>query len=152
MKLLITGHRPYKLGSLSDQETKRSLLEVQIDFFYNLYNESLTILTGMALGVDQWAAEFCINKNIPFEAYLAFSEQHSLWTPSEQSHYKNLLSKASKIHVISPSNTPHSYLKRDDLLAKDADFCIAIFNGDHHTGTGYTIRKVKSLNKQVITF
>lgn len=55
----LTGHRPQKLG-LSEAETK-TLLEKAIDMAIG--NGFTTFITGMAPGVDIWAAEIILEKS-----------------------------------------------------------------------------------------
>jgi len=55
------------------------------------------VITGMAVGWDQWIANICIEENIPFVAALPCEGQENKWPPKAQQHYAWLLSRAAKI-------------------------------------------------------
>src|SRR4051812_18107278 len=101
MKLVaFTGHRPDKLGGFSlpnptykhvCKEIEKVLKECKPD----------KIISGMALGVDQWAANVAIKLGIPFIAAVPFLGQEGKWPNSSQQVYKKLMDLAAEVVVVS---------------------------------------------------
>lgn len=88
------------------------------------------LLTGMALGVDQWAAELCIKLKIPFIACIPFIGQEKQWPESAQKHYKKLLDKAWKIEIVSDGHyEPWKLQRRNEHMVDSCDLLLAVFNG-----------------------
>lgn len=98
MQIVVTGHRPQKLGGFNNHKVHRKihsaiwqkLGELKPDILY----------TGMALGVDQWAAASCIKLGIPYIACLPFQGQELKWSQPFQQYYNMLLKKAAKIVYV----------------------------------------------------
>ncbi len=96
--VVITGNRPQKLGGFNNDTVKHSVKEHLRSFLRNA--EPYYVYTGMALGVDQWAAEICIEEGIPFIAAIPFYQQPKLWPETSRKHYQFLIKKAQhKIYV-----------------------------------------------------
>jgi uncharacterized phage-like protein YoqJ len=94
-----TGHRPEKLGGFGvenpvrDRILRRLLTELRA-------LEPGHAITGMALGLDQWAARACLHLGIPYTAAVPFEGQASIWPRESRREYDYLLSKAARIQVI----------------------------------------------------
>jgi uncharacterized phage-like protein YoqJ len=96
--IAITGHRPDKLGGwkpcpehdLVKAGLVAKLTELQPD----------TLLIGMALGTDQWAAEIALSLGIKWVPFLPYKDFGSNWPPHAQFHLKWLLEQASQDPVI----------------------------------------------------
>src|ERR1700723_2400671 len=101
MILAITGHRPKKVGGYITPNTVYNTIMAAMDgALVSLMPEQ--VITGMALGVDQWMAELCILNDIPFIAAIPYDGFESKWPPASQFHYRDLLNKAATTHVVSP--------------------------------------------------
>lgn len=150
-KVMITGNRPFKMDKDKAFIAKRKMFDY-LQYLKSIYGDELLVLTGMALGPDQWAAEICTDLKIKFDAYLPFQDQDARWTWHEQQYYEKLLRSAKNI-FIAEMNTPvggQAYHKRNDMLVNDCNYAIAVFNGDYQSGTGSTIRKLERANKQYV--
>lgn len=99
MIVAFTGHRPDKLGGyepcvehrIVQFHIRRVLLELKPE----------RIITGMALGVDQWAAEIGRDIGIPYDAAIPFVGQDSRWPDAARRKYRELLDGAENWIVIS---------------------------------------------------
>lgn len=141
-KVMITGNRPFKLDKDKAHIAREKMHEYLKDL-KSVYGNDLVILTGMALGPDQWAAEICINLGIKFVAYLPFKGQELRWTTTQQSKYLKMLIVASEVKVASDVQSNSAYLRRNGHVVNDCDCAIAVFNGDYKSGTGSTVRKLE---------
>lgn len=128
MILAFTGHRPDKLGGYGPsvlQNKIRDLISLVIS-----NSKATTVISGMALGVDQWAAEEAVKLGVPFIAAVPCEGQDSRWPQASQSHYHDLLAKAQKVVVVSPG--PYAgwkMQKRNEWMVDQCDALVAVFDG-----------------------
>jgi len=148
-KIMVTGHRQHIFKDNISISNVKILIE-NILLQYKTKYSNLCILTGMALGTDQWIAEICIKNNIKFKAYLAFNGQDGMWKYNQVKHYKYLLSHATEIKYACDNINIFAYYKRNKMLVNDCNECISVFNGNYNTGTGQTIKELKKSNKKLI--
>lgn len=129
----VTGHRPDKLP---DRATGYKIPNPYYDLVvkglvdaFTLYQPDY-VLTGMAIGVDQWAAEICLNMDIPFVAALPFNGQESKWPPHSQAKYHWLLSKAHTRYVICEGTyEPWKMQRRNEWMVDSCHQVVAVWNG-----------------------
>src|SRR6266849_933968 len=94
-----TGHRPDKLPN---KETGYKLPNPTYIHICQQLEKVLKELkpekaiSGMALGVDMYAANVCIKLGIPFVAAIPFIGQEKAWPQSSQKTYHLLLGKAAE--------------------------------------------------------
>lgn len=134
-----TGHRPYKLG-ISEVKTKKLLKQAIRQAIADGY---VTFITGMAMGIDMWAAEIVLeerNKNDEIHLICAVPhpdfEKH--WSTDEQNRYKNILERADVIRTISEHAYKACYQKRNQWMVDRSSLVIAAYNGESG-GTKNTI-------------
>jgi uncharacterized phage-like protein YoqJ len=138
---MITGHRSIGL-SYRIQIEKLIMMAV---------NQGVKkFFTGMALGVDQVAAEIFIYHKLKWTAVLPCADQHLLWKPRQQSHYKKLLSQATDQVCLYKNYSPGVMQARNAWMVRRSDICLAVFNGDPHgigggTATTFNLAKEKNL-------
>lgn len=95
-----SGHRPTNLGGYK-------IPNPTYDYVVSRTTEALKelkpnkIITGMAIGYDQWVAEIAIKLNIPFIAAVPFLGQELLWPKSSQEYYQKLLAHAERVEIVS---------------------------------------------------
>ena len=130
MNVAFTGHRPDKLGGYNDRTNKRSWFMTEIDKIIRGLGPDIEIISGMALGVDQWAAEYAASKKIPFYAYVPFKGQECKWPSVSKAHYGLLLNMAKEVKYICDSGyAPWKMQKRNEAMVDDCDLLIAVWNG-----------------------
>lgn len=134
-----TGHRPEKL-TFSEQNIKISL-EREIK---RAIHDGLTVfITGMARGVDIWAAEIVLRLReegqpirlicaIPYEGF------ELNWSVDWQSRYYDILNKADFVRFICQRYTRNCFQIRNEWMVDHSIRVIAVFNGEHG-GTKNTI-------------
>lgn len=71
----------------------------------------------MALGWDQAIAEASVELGIPFLAALPFPGQECRWPDASQHQYRELLTKAAKVVIVSPGGfSPAAMQRRNEFM------------------------------------
>jgi uncharacterized phage-like protein YoqJ len=152
MKIMITGHRPNRLGGYNENNpiaiNIKNTLVLKIAELQSVHSD-LEFITGLAQGVDTWFADIGIDNDIPIHAYLPFTGQQSKWPMPAQDRYLKLLKKCKSSNFISPKASRQAYLDRNDAMVNACDMAIAVWDGSP-SGTGYTVRKLQQTGKKVI--
>ncbi|MGO5112207.1 SLOG family protein [Oscillospiraceae bacterium LCP25S3_E10] len=139
-----TGHRPEKLF-LVDKEIIRELereIELAID------NGFTTFITGMARGVDIWAAEIVLklrkkNKELHLICASPYEGFETRWSREWQKRYKNVMEKADLVKYISDKYTPSCFRIRNEWMVNHSNRVISVYNGKAG-GTRNTISYAKA--------
>lgn len=152
MKILgITGHRPKKLYGYDNNHPGNLFVIHAIGDFLK-ENKPDKVISGMALGVDQWSAQWCIKLNIPFIAALPVKEQERLWSPNTQKLHKWLLNKASECVVVTNENEltdiNTAMEKRNHYIVDNCNLILAVFGG-YAGGTRNCLKYAKSKGKYI---
>jgi len=144
-----TGHRPAKIGGYDlpnptymhvCQEIDRVLRELKPD----------KVISGMALGVDQWAANVALKLNIPFIAAVPFLGQEGKWPNKSQQLYKKMLEKAAEIVIVSEGGYAASKLQiRNEWMVDRCDVLVAVFDGTSG-GTANCVTYAKGKGKEIV--
>ena len=146
------------MGGFSQKNRFREIKQWQHRKFQELSPDLVT--TGMAIGWDQWAAENCIDLNIPFQAALPFEGQENRWPPKTQQHYHWLVSKATRVvyvdreeGYVSREASPGVYhvtkmFTRNQWMVDQleaGDYLLSLWNGVCKGGTYATIKYFKQV-------
>lgn len=147
MIIAFTGHRPEKLGgygpSAVQDDVRRRIRNALADL------RPSHAISGMALGVDQWAAEECDAAGIPWTAAIPFKGQESQWPAASQRRYRDLLGWATRIHVVSPGGyTREKMQDRNRWMVDNCDLLIAVWDGSDG-GTANCYRYAKSIGRRI---
>lgn len=129
MIVAFTGHRPDKIGFWDplhpDVARVRKALRDGLAKNWPLY-----AISGMAQGVDTWAAEVCVEMDIPFIAALPCDGWGSQWSLPAQESYQALLKKAKEIVVVSSGPyKPWKLQRRNEYLVDHCNRLLAVFDG-----------------------
>lgn len=155
-RVSFTGHRPDKLPYLSEsdsecvklkkrlEETVRGLIADGADEFYS----------GMALGVDMWAAELVLGlkeefPHITLTAVVPCPEQAERWGEKLIARYNGILARCDKIITTSPRYEKGCMAKRNRALVDACDILVAVFDGSRG-GTMQTVNYAKTVHKKTV--
>lgn len=162
-----TGHRPKDL--LGYNKTYSGILYQIQKHLQNICdqhpNEEINVITGGAQGVDQlafWAAYNLAHNNAkpyPIKTIIAvpFKGQESRWpeqTPFGQQEYRNMLSKADHIELLSDNNNDAiaKLDKRNHWMVNQSDLLICVTPYDNILtrpgGTGNCVRYADKIKHQ----
>ena len=145
-----TGHRPNKLRQ-SEQEIK-PLLEKAIDWAID--NGFVTFISGMAEGVDIWAAEIILDKrksNADLHLICAlphpgFENRRSM---SEKARFQKIIAAADFVKLVGDRYFTGCYQVRNEFMVDHSSLVIAAFNGIA-SGTKNTVDYAKRRGVRVI--
>ena len=149
MIVAVTGPRPQKMGGFQiPNPTYTKIYEALKTKIIELNPD--TLISGMALGVDQIAAEICIDLKIPFIASIPFQGQESVWPPSSQNKYKEILAKAKEIKIVSEGGYSAEKMQiRNKWMVDKADLLLGVWSGKPG-GTANCINYAKSIGKEIV--
>lgn len=157
--LCFTGHRPnklfgYDLNNEGNIAICKKLYELCERAIVNAGVE--TFITGMALGIDQWAAlvVFELKKKYPHIKLIAAvpcRSQPSVWSKAQQEMYADILRKCDKVVVLSEEYTPSCMQKRNEWMVDHSDFVLAVWDGTK-SGTGNCVAYAKMKGKTIVAF
>lgn len=144
----VTGHRPQTLTS-GDAEWAQATLPGVLARLRDEYGTT-TLLSGMALGVDLWAARAALDAGLTVRAYLPHPNHDSLWRPPDREALAGLLRQVSDVRVVSPEYAgPKTMMLRNRALVADADVLVAVWNGVR-SGTAATVRMAEQAGLPVV--
>lgn len=125
------GHRPEKLKA-SEAEIK-AWLEVQID--QAIRDGYVTFITGMAMGVDLWAAQIVArlkvrNPQLHLIAAIPYPGFEARWHRDWQNRYHDLLKQADLSKLICEHYEENAFRKRNEWMVDHCSRVIAYYNGE----------------------
>jgi len=124
-----TGHRPDKLGGWDPLHPVVGRVRKGIrDALAR--DCPLYAICGMALGVDTWAAETCVELDIPFIAAVACDNVEARWPLPSQERYRRLVEKAREVVVVSPGPyQPWKLQRRNEWMVDHCDRLYYVHDG-----------------------
>ena len=148
--LACTGHRPNKLGNEYDYVGPYSTyiekeLLLAIEHF-----EPVSIVTGMAVGVDTIWARCGIKAGVNVLAFIPCEGQEKIWPKKAQELYHKILSNEKVTpHIVSPGKySPYKMQVRNERMVDACDVLIAVWDGTAG-GTGNCVNYARSKNKPI---
>ena len=148
LRIAITGHRPNKLGGYAPNNPMRLAV---IDFFRRLAMPGVSFISGMALGVDQWAAEGLTRAKAPWTAAIPCKGQDGFWHAASRADYARLLKCASRVHYVSTlPYRPKLMWERNHWMVDNSDLLVGIWDGDLSGGTASCIRYARSVERETV--
>jgi len=152
MRVAFTGHRPDKLGNyVPDSEPEWRVRSALAHYLSGLQDDwpDMRAISGMALGVDQGAAETCIALGIPFTAAIPFEGQEKKWPWRSQTHYRELLEHASDKVIVCPGDyRPFKLQKRNEWMVDQCTLLVAVWDSTPG-GTANCVRYAESVERPV---
>lgn len=139
-----TGHRPEKLQR-DFSEIRFKLNDAIEDAAANGYT---TFISGLARGVDLWAADIVIHKGlqliaaVPYKGYEIRDAEFG-WI------YRDVIENADEIHYCSETYSKMSYIIRDHWMVDNSSLVIAVYHG-MPGGTEQTLSYAKKTGKNIV--
>ena len=153
-----TGKRPQSFPFGYDESDKgcvelKERLEVEIEKAINKGYKNF--ISGMALGVDLWAAEIVLklkDKHPEIELYCAipYKNQSISWSQGHRERYMTCIHKCKKYEIISPFYTKDCFFKRNMYMVDRASLVIGVCDNPPTGGTAHTINYAKRLNRDIV--
>ena len=146
-----TGHRPEKL-SLPESEVK---VELEKEIRLAIADGINVFITGMAPGVDIWAAEVVLElreqENLPLKLIAASPHPgfENRWSIEWQKRYAAIMAKADFIKEVCTHYSRGCYQIRNEWMVDHSARVIAVWNGSP-SGTKNTVMYAKGKGVPVI--
>lgn len=150
-----TGHRPNKLYGYDKDKDGNILIREKLKeaILYVIHNHNAkTFISGMALGIDQWAAEIVLElkpyyPHIKLVAAIPCADHSKAWPKQSQVEWNKIVDKADYVYLV--SNKPYtSYCmqKRNEWMVNKSIGQIAVWDGTLG-GTANCIRYADNVGK-----
>ena len=140
--VMVTGHRIHRMYE-KHKDDIITQIDCELHELMDAYDNKITLITGMALGPDQWFAELGLKYGLPVHAYIPFVGQEKFWTRMEQARYRSTLSNMEKVIVVSNVRNSKAQLERNIEMIKAAKHCIAVYDKNRiRSGTGHVINNI----------
>ena len=152
-----TGKRPQSFSFGFDESSKdcillKKKLETEIEKAIN--DGYKNFISGMALGVDLWAAEIVLKlkeKYPEIELYCAipYKAQSIAWSQGHRERYMTCVHRCKKYEVVSPVYTKDCFFKRNMYMVDNSSLVIAVSDNPPTGGTAHTINYAKRMGRQI---
>jgi uncharacterized phage-like protein YoqJ len=148
MTVCFTGHRPDKLGGYNESNPIMTSVRKRLTHEIRrlLLAGNRTFITGMALGIDQLAADIVLElkaggiSNIRLIAAVPFIGQERMWPPTSQRKFHEILAKCDEVvHVCEAGYAAWKMQKRNEWMVDHAEIVIAVWDGTAG-GTGNCVK------------
>lgn len=156
--LCFTGHRPQKLFGYNVNEEGNQLIVSALSQLIEsaIKKDVKTFITGMALGIDQWAADIVLSyKEVYPDIKLIAAVPHK----GHGDNWKGILSKIKRDsilescdEVVMVSNEPYTnwcMQKRNEYMVNRSDYIIAVWDGTSG-GTGNCVKYAEKVKKPIV--
>lgn len=138
-RVCFTGHRPEKLN-VSELEAKEILTKVILDSIKDGFS---VFISGMARGIDIWAAEIIINlrnsgHDIKLICAIPYPGFEQTWNSAWKNRYQRIISESDLTRYISSCYSNRCFQIRNEWMVNHSSKVIAFYNGEKG-GTRNTI-------------
>ena len=153
-----TGHRPasFSFGYNENDERCLQIKQLMLERINLLIETGVTdFYSGMALAVDQWAAEIIlqikkVHPNIRLIAVLPCETQAYRWSFEQQERYSHILARCDEVITLNPYYTRSCMFERNRYLIDHVEYLLAVYDGKPTGGTAYTVKYAKKQKKIII--
>ena len=142
-----TGHRPEKMN-IAETEV---IAWLELEIRKAIADGFVTFISGMARGVDIWAAEIVLrlrDEGLPIHLICAspFEGFERSWEESWKQRYANVMRKADLVKYICKGYSRACFQIRNEWMVDRSTRVIAVFNGQ----TGGTKNTIEYANRNGI--
>ena len=149
--IAVTGHRPDKRGGYRNDPAHKAIRRHMRDFLEQAPGGELVLISGGALGIDQFWMEVGLHLKLPVLAALPFEGYDSKWPDFSRQKYQKLLDKCDEVkYICEPGYNPGKLQIRNEWMVDNCDVLAAYYNGSPG-GTknclDYAIHREKIINE-----
>ncbi|HBU12530.1 MAG TPA: DUF1273 domain-containing protein [Clostridiales bacterium] len=157
-KCSFTGHRPERFAfGFNENDPKCIAIKgVMAEQIAELIAGGVTdFYSGMARGVDQWAAEIVLNTkesrpDVTLTAVIPHEEQATKWSDEQRDRYFDMHPKCDDVVTLQTHYTADCMFKRNRYLVDHAGYLLAVSDGDKNGGTAYTLNYARQHKRKII--
>lgn len=145
-----TGHRPQKCFG-SEESIRLKLIAAINEAIQNGYD---TFVTGMAEGVDVWAADEVLkikkeHEKIKLICAVPFEGVEKNRTEEQKNTFRKIIASADNVAYVCPKYRPWCFSARNQWMVDHASMVIAVFNGTPG-GTEATIQYAHKKERKIV--
>jgi len=153
-----TGHRPSKLKGYKTEDNKDLLWEIYKVIEDHINNKEVrTFISGMALGVDIWAARMVFKAKrdypelgIKLVCAIPCKNHSSKWNEQDKKIWQRVVEAADEVVYVSEEEyKPYLMQKRNEWMCDRSDYVIAVYDGSGG-GTGNCVEYAQKKNKEIV--
>lgn len=141
-----------------DEQDKRciELKAVLIEQIEKLAASDVTdFYSGMALGVDTWAAMAVLalkkeNPALKLHCVLPCEGQADQWSAPARELYFSILDQADEVVYVSREYSEDCMLERNRYLVDHTTCLLAVYNGERQGGTAMTVRYAQRKKRKIL--
>jgi len=152
-----TGHRPARFSFGYNENDERclrvkSLLSKRITAL--ITEDITTYYSGMALGIDQWAAEIILDmkqrhSGLRLIAVRPCENQANSWSVEQRKRHYGTLALCDEVVTLHPCFTRSCIFERNRYLIDHAGYLLAVYDGGSDGGTAYTVRYARQQGRKL---
>lgn len=130
-----TGHRPGKLNGYNPNDNKELLWRLHDQIVKHIEAGTDTFVSGMALGIDQWAARIVLRlkkrfPHIKLVAAVPCADHQMKWGKESQEEWQYIIDRADKVYYVSEEPyTAHCMQDRNEWMTNHSNNIIAVWDG-----------------------
>jgi len=159
LTVCFTGHRPDKLGGYENNPTQRNTRQALETIIKDLVNKNdfVEFISGMAVGVDTWAAIEVLKvklynpDKVSLKLALPFVGQQNKWPLTSQMQWLEVYRAANSVYFVDEEGyAPWKLLNRNKWMVDNSDLVVAVWSGYRKGGTAHCIRYASKKNKEIV--
>lgn len=158
MTACFTGHRPDKLKGYDPKDNRDLIWEIYKEIERHIEDKSVTtFISGMALGVDIWAARAVLYAkrngypDVKLICAIPCKNHPSKWNAQSQKEWQSIVEQADEVFYVSEEEYKPSLMQRRNIwMVDESDYVIAVWDGSPG-GTGNCVKYAQKENKQITT-
>lgn len=132
------------------------LLELRKIIINHIENKDVGIfITGMALGIDMWAARIVLALKSKYPqlhlvAAVPCLHQSKRWPKQSQDEWQMIIDKCDLVHYVTDEEyTPYCMQQRNEWMVNNSDYVIGVHDGSRNSGTYNCIQYARAKNKEI---
>lgn len=147
-KIAVTGHRLNKLGY--DDFAFHAKIKKHMLSILDQYEDPI-LISGCALGIDQFWMEVGLNNKLPVIAAIPFYGFDQVWPIEARQDLAKMLECCTELNYICNKSSRQAFQKRNEWMVDNADLVVAYWDGSSG-GTANCVRYAWSKKKEVLRF
>lgn len=152
-----TGHRPQSLPwKFNEHDLRCQLLKQRLktEIRHMITHRGVRhFISGMALGVDTWAAEIVLEfkqkYRITLECAIPCETQAARWKENDRERWFSIVERCDQETMLQTRYTADCMQKRNRYMIDHSDYVIAVWNGKP-SGTGMTVTYARERGKEIV--
>jgi uncharacterized phage-like protein YoqJ len=151
LTIAVTGHRPSKLGGYNNDAAHKAIRRHMRDFLAT-QSYPLVLISGGALGIDQFWMEVGLHLSLPVIAALPFEGYDDRWPAASRQEYKKLLDRCQSVkYICEPGYAASKMQTRNEWMVDNCDLLVAYWNGTPG-GTANCVKYARLKERKIVVY